>query len=207
MSRKTPGARCWQQAISESADLTRISPRNQAKLDRIRRWLAAILTEQVPLEPDKPFPAVERALAGRLLAKLGDLRPGVGLCDNGLPEIEWRKIPAGSFLMGSNERSQEQPIHQVTLSAFEMSRYPITNTQYQAFVDDEGYTKRWRHCWTKEGWEEKEENNWDGPRRLRDPFEFPNHPVVGVSWYEAVAFCNWLTERLKQTGPARRMAW
>ncbi|MCP4287422.1 MAG: formylglycine-generating enzyme family protein, partial [Gammaproteobacteria bacterium] len=141
------------------------------------------------MEPEKPFPAVERALAGRLLAKLGDPRPGVGLIsppgrDVGLPDITWCDVSAGTFLMGSDKkldrfaRDSEMPQHEVTIAAFKMSRYPITNAQYQAFVDDGG----------------KE------PRKLREPFGLSNHPVVGVTWYDAMAFCDWLTKRLLDTG-------
>jgi len=201
------GALLAAQALQETADLSRISPRNAAKLERVRRWLVAILTEQVGLKPEEPFPAVERALAGRLLAKLGDPRPGVGLGENGLPDIAWCEVPAGSFLMGSDKKvdpladDDEMPQHEVTVPAFKMSRYPITNAQYQAFVDDGGYAEEWRKCWSDDGWKEKEESNWDCPRRFRDPFGFPNHPVVGVSWYEAMAFCNWLTEQLRKPTP------
>ena len=187
------GALLAAQALEETADLSRISSRNAVKFERVRHWLVAILTEQVPVE--KPFPAVERALAGRLLAKLGDPRSGVGLREDGLPDLEWCQVKAGSFGMGDDGS------HVVEFSKdFMMGRYPITNSQFQAFVDDGGYMEKWRKCWSDDGWKEKEEENWDGPRRLRDPFGFSNHPVVGVSWYETVAFCNWLTARLQNTG-------
>ncbi len=176
------GALLAAQALLESADLSRISPRNAVRLERVRTWLAAILTEQAPA--DAPFPVVERALAGRLLAQLGDPRPGVGLRDDGLPDIEWREVPAGTFLMGSDKSKdpqaydREMPQHEVTVPGFKMSRYPITNAQYQAFVDDGG----------------KE------PEKYRDPFGLPNHPVVGVTWDDAMAFCDWLTARLLAAG-------
>jgi formylglycine-generating enzyme required for sulfatase activity len=49
-------------------------------------------------------------------------------------KLEMVLIPAGSFMMGSNERNNEQPIHQVTLKAFYMGKYPITQAQYQAVM-------------------------------------------------------------------------
>jgi predicted NACHT family NTPase len=75
------GALLAGQALIESANLQQISPRNQPKLDRIRHWLVAILTERQP--SDTPFPVVERALVGNILAQLGDPRPGVGLQEDG----------------------------------------------------------------------------------------------------------------------------
>ena len=201
---ETWGALLAGQALVETARLDQVSERNQPKLDKVRKWLAAILSEQAPA--GRPLPAVERALAGNLLAVLGDPRPGVGVRDDGLPDIEWREVPAGAFVMGSDPNKYpdamdyEQPQHKVRLPAYRISRYPITNAQYQAFMEDGGYTERWRQCWIKEGWKAKEENSWNGPRRFGDPFGFPNHPVVGVSWYEAAAFCNWLTLRLRTQG-------
>ncbi len=184
MAQNAWGALLAAQALVETADLSRISPRNAIKLERVRRWLAAMLTEQVELEPGSAFPVVERALAGRLLARLGDPRPGVGLRDDGLPDIEWCQVEAGEFMMGSDPEkdpdamSREQPQHPVRVSAFKMSRYPITNAQYQAFVDDGG----------------------ERPGTYREPFGLSNHPVVGVSWDAAAAFCEWFTKSLRQTG-------
>jgi formylglycine-generating enzyme required for sulfatase activity len=75
---------------------------------------------------------------------------------------------------------------------FFISKYPITNSQFARFVDEGGYSER--SCWTANGW------IWKG--RITQPafwkdvkFNGPDQPVVGVSWYEAVAYCNWLSLR------------
>ncbi|MCP4288866.1 MAG: formylglycine-generating enzyme family protein, partial [Gammaproteobacteria bacterium] len=166
--------------------------------------MVAILTEQQPSET--PFPVVERALAGNILAHLDDPRPGVGLREDGLPDIVWCDVPAGEFLMGSDPKKDkeasdwEQPQHEVRLSAYCIDRYPVTNAQYRAFVENGGYTERWQKCWTPEGWEWKEKKNVEGPNVWGGLFDLENHPVIGVSWYEAVAFCNWLTLCLREQG-------
>jgi formylglycine-generating enzyme required for sulfatase activity len=151
-------------------------------LARVRERLVGLLSSS--LAPR------ERADAGNTLAKLGDLRPGVGLRLDGLPDIVWCDVPAGPFTMGSTKEQAK-----VNLPAFQIGKYPVTNAQYAAFVRDGGYTSKWRKCWTQAGWE------WRGDRTEPDTFggvfDLPNHPVVVVTWYEAIAFCRWLTERLR----------
>ena len=77
--------------------------------------------------------------------------------------------------------------------AFEMAKYPITNAQFKLFMDAGGYhEKRW---WTDDGWAQRQQKNWIQPRYWYDsPWNGADYPVVGVSWYEAVAFCLWLSE-------------
>jgi hypothetical protein len=156
--------------------------------------------------------APARAEAGRLLARLGDPRPGVGLDREGLPDVVWCPVPAGPFVMGTRAADipalvkrlggkvewyeWETPQHTPTLLAFWMGKYPVTNAQYAAFVRDGGYTARWRGCWTEAGWRWKGERV--GPEKAGDLFDLPNHPVVKVTWYEALAYCRWLTERLRE---------
>jgi formylglycine-generating enzyme required for sulfatase activity len=209
------GALLAGQVLTESVDLPKLkqpSPRNHRKLERIRHWLVAILTEQVPL--GAPLPAVERALTGNILAQLGDPRPGIGLQEDGLPDILWCELPEGEFTMGSTSEDverikdaykgieslleAEQPQHEVHVSTFQISRYPVTNAQYRVFIEDGGYTEKWKACWTSEGWKWKEEKNIHEPHVFGGVFDLPNHPVVGISWYEAVAFCQWLAIRLQE---------
>jgi len=82
-------------------------------------------------------------------------------------------IPAGEFQMGSDEYSDEKPIHTVYLDSFYIDKYEVTNAQYRKFMDATGR----RHS-------------------VQDPWNIPNHPVVGVSWDDAVDYSHWAGKRL-----------
>ena len=99
---------------------------------------------------------------------------------------EWLEVPAGPFLMGSNdvelyESDDEFPLHTVELDTYWISRYETTNAQYKLFVDD-GNTESipWTNCrvWSADG-------TYD--------LDYANHPVVCVSWHNAVAYTEWLS--------------
>ena len=93
-----------------------------------------------------------------------------------IPDIAWVKIPAGPFIYG--EGSQQTKLH---LDDFWMAKYPITNQQYQTFIDDGGYQDpRW---WLDLQKKEPEASQWPQP----------NRPRTNVDWYEAVAFTRWLS--------------
>ena len=130
---------------------------------------------------------------------MGDDRPGMALRPDGLPDIVWCEVPAGKFIMGSTDDSlvfygKETPQRFLSLERFSISKYTVTNTQYTAFVQDGGYTEKWRHCWTQAGWREK--RNRTEPQKWGGVYDLPNHPAVLISWYEAVAFCRWLSQKL-----------
>lgn len=159
----------------------------------------------VKLATGRRVPLAQRSAAGDALNHLSDPRPGVGLTSAGLPDIVWCDVPAGEFLMGNTKETDdmaygdESPQHRLHLPAFAISQYPITNAQYAAFVQAGGYSAQWRHCWTAAGWQWRSENNIRGPQPYGNPYDLPNHPVVGVSWYEALAFCAWLSHKLGRT--------
>jgi hypothetical protein len=82
---------------------------------------------------------------------------------------------------------------------FRIGKYPVTNTQYQRFMEEGGYAnERW---WSAEGLKYKQRDEWTEPRYWRsDRFGHATQPVVGISWYEAEAYCKWLTNRGRAAG-------
>jgi formylglycine-generating enzyme required for sulfatase activity len=163
------GAHLAGQAVAESAKLSNLSSTSLRRLDRLRKWLVHLLS-------DPRLSALERAQAGRVLAKLGDPRPEVmtaaEMAKRGLCRVE-----AGVFRMGSEEQDSvaldwEKPAHDINIpSDYRIGRYPVTVAQFRQFVEASGFEPGDPDC-------------------LRGP---DNHPVVWVSWNEAVAFCEWMT--------------
>jgi formylglycine-generating enzyme required for sulfatase activity len=113
----------------------------------------------------------------------------------------WAEVPAGAFLMGSRDDNSlaadvEKPQFSLELPAYRIGRYSVTHAEFARFVEAKGYANP--EFWTKAGWQWKGERS--GPERYGGEFDQPNHPVVGVSWYEAAAYCRWLTEALHAGG-------
>jgi formylglycine-generating enzyme required for sulfatase activity len=102
------------------------------------------------------------------------------------------EIPAGTFSMGSNAIPDASPQHQLELEAFRIGKYPVTNVEYGEFVDEGGYLRQ--EWWTEMGWRWLQSRPQTEPGFWREPyFNEDRQPVVGVSWYEAVAYCRWLS--------------
>ena len=82
------------------------------------------------------------------------------------------ELPGGLFRMGSLIRPDEQPLREVRLDPFAVAAAPVTNAEYAAFL------KATVH---------EAPRFWEEPR-----FNAPDCPVVGVCWFDAVAYCEWL---------------
>ncbi len=122
-------------------------------------------------------------------------------------------IPGGTFLLGAMPDEpfvfdNEKWAHPVEVKPFRISSTAVTNAEYAAFVDDDGYRRR--EFWSRRGWEWRRREGAEHPlfwRRCADgrwserrfdqvvPLE-PWHPVVHINWYEAEAYCKWAKRRL-----------
>ena len=175
------GAQIAAQALFETANLAKVSPANQCKLARVQGWLVKLLR-------DERLPATERALAGDNLARLGDPRFDAGHWH--LPAealFGFIEIPAGPFMMGSDKQRDGQafddefPQHEVNLPGFYLAHWPVTVAQFAAFVRASGHEPTDPGC-------------------LKG---VANHPVVYVTWHEAMAYSRWLNEKLRELARER----
>lgn len=90
-----------------------------------------------------------------------------------VPEV--LPIPGGAFLMGSDAgRPDERPVRSVTVEPFEIAAAPVSNREYAMFLAATGQAPP---------------RFWEAPGTTG-----PDQPVVGVSWFEAEAYCAWLSE-------------
>lgn len=109
-----------------------------------------------------------------------------------IPVDEMVEIPAGSFIMGSEDGEfDERPLHNVELDSFYMDRYEVTNLQYKNFISANPYWQK-----GKPKLDEADENylkDWNGTEFLEGK---ENYPVVYISWYAASAYCKWAEKSL-----------
>lgn len=155
---------------------------------------------------DKNLSHQERFEIGQALAEIGDTRPGVGLRADGLPDIVWIQIPGGPVIVKESDKlrkNMERGVlsrvfgpkpkleHTFNVLPFRLAQYPVTNAQFLSFltVPDGYYNDVW----------------WNGIELQRDPnpvkqssfFGAVNAPRVVVSWFDAVAFCRWLSAKTR----------
>jgi len=144
-------------------------------LERISlKALGRSLEDLVPRRPGPPEILHTHAQDEAAIPAVPALDPSL------LPEM--MAIPVGDFRMGSDAALDhaasdlERPQHNLYLPSYLLSRTPVTNAQYALFVQDTSRSPPGR---------------WAGPN---PPRALENHPVVHVSWYDAAAYCRWLTD-------------
>ncbi|MCP4548639.1 MAG: SUMF1/EgtB/PvdO family nonheme iron enzyme, partial [bacterium] len=172
--------------LAGSAVLELERPDAGLRREQARRLVTALA------DPGLDAPGVLRARSGNTLARLGDprFRPDAWqLPDEGL--LGFVEVPEGPFLMGTREDDipallerfgdnrerykREVPQHQLVLSRYYISRYPVTVAQFRAFVEVSGYQ----------------------PEVVNSLRDVDTHPVGRVNWNKALRYCQWLTETLR----------
>ncbi len=170
-----------------------------ADSSRYEKLIHSIRMPLVALVEGSHLTSRERAEAADTLARLGDPRfDAEGWQLPKEPLFGFVHIPAGDFLMGTREEDikgliekfggeentykDETPQHKITLPDYYMARYSVTTAQFKTFVEESGHKP-------------------DMEASLRG---LPTRPAVYVTWYDAVAYCKWLDEKLKTAAPNRK---
>jgi formylglycine-generating enzyme required for sulfatase activity len=153
------------------------------RFDAIRERIMRIFDPEQQLST----PMQERLEAAEALGQSGDPR---------LDGERWVYMPAGSFSIGAQrERSDapgydpcalanELPCRTLELNGINVSKFPVTVAEFGRFIADSGYENS--EYWRAGGFGE-----WKRPDKWDTQLQFSNRPVVGLSWYEAQAWCRW----------------
>ena len=153
---------------------------------RVDAELIDNVKKRLQSEMDAPFPTsnlnlmLQRILIANTLGQIeqGQLVPHLWSMPWGEPA--WVNIPEGNFLMGNNlGEDREKPSESLFVSSFMVSKSPITNAQYAIFISDQ---------------KKEFPTEWSG---TKPPKGLENHPVSGVSWFDAIEYCNWLSEKIQ----------
>jgi formylglycine-generating enzyme required for sulfatase activity len=167
-----------QTAQALRAEITALDSEHDKKAAKLSKRITALETKHVQKADKSSKPAAKKA-------DKTDWTPGKVVRDrltDGSYGPEMVVIPAGKFRMGDIQGggySNEQPVHEVSIKSFAMGRYEVTFAEYDKFAEATGRNKPSDSGWGR-----------------------GNRPVINVSWHDATAYANWLTE---QTGHQYRL--
>ena len=164
--------------ILDDADTETRRVRKTDRLEAVRKAAAA---EQRRLEKEQAAAeAVRQKRAAEQQRKESEAAK-----QKGLPDMVF--VKGGSFQMG------DAPGHPVTLSDFEIGKYPVTIREYLVFCNETNKNHpQWLETGSKYHLKTGSDNYY---KREGIGREFERHPIVGISWHDAAAYCNWLSEK------------
>ena len=203
----------WRDVVNQGVRTLLANARNDDALnDEVqRRLLIGLHHEQQHQELF--FTDIQYSLSCNPLKPAYQENTGQWRGDAGTPALQWHALPEGLFAIGAKENADfafdnETPRHRVFLSAFELASRPVTNAEWQAFMDDGGYDNP--ALWLSDGWAARQQHAWRAPLYWQhddhdgwqsftlygmQPVD-PARPVCHVSAYEADAFARWAGARL-----------
>lgn len=120
--------------------------------------------------------------------------PGQSIEDDG--HINFITMVGDTYVQGSDGSGftwdNEKPAFRTQVETFGMSKHCVTNKMYKKFIKRKGYLEQ--KYWCKNGWRWVKEKNIKSPQYWKLHKHLDDYPVCHVSYYEAMAFCNWYTE-------------
>ena len=184
----------WQ-SISNSTDPADF----RAYLQQFPNGVFALLARNRVAALGDPSSAAERPRPGAPASPPADSSASVAGrvfrdCE-GCPEMV--EVPAGRFRMGSTDGNRNRrPVHDVRVRAFALGLYEVTRAQYAEFVSATGHSASGCRVWqvrsfASDGWGNDSQASWRVPRFGQADV----HPVVCVSWEDASAYVQWLSDR------------
>ena len=190
--------------------LQQLGNRIDQSLDRLEQLIAAPEPPPKPTRDPRSVPATSlepemiRIPAGRFIMGSTDAEAEAAI-EQMIAALEGSSVDEETIRGWVNA---ERPQHRLHVKSFHIGKYPVTNAQYAAFVAATGYRtaaekEDWGGVWTGSVWKRVEGADWRHPHGPGSHINGKgDHPVVQISWYDALAFCKWLNQ---ETGKPYRL--